>query len=527
MTMSQRRKCRSRNTSARSKKVFAWWQYAVGVFVLLLVVGVIAYQKVIQFLHSDGFREKVTMKVSGEIGVPVEFGKMQWKGLRLKNESVDARSEGAIEKITARDISLEVDTDYLKRDVWNISDVVVQNADLELDLRKEFTTIDIPQPAKSWLENFFPDRAELHDAEVIRANVRILSEGGEYVVQGSQVSLNKEDFGYRAELEGGELSFPFPVLKEATLEQASMRLINQRLVIDRAQFDVFASGNLGVDGEIDFTTGDYSFYGVLTGLKCADVITEDWKQRLSGEVEAKFTVKPKLGNEPEFRGEIFIQDGQLTALPVLDTIAAYTVIRDFKRLRFSELRCKFYCYGELFRLTDIYVHCDDLMRIEGALDMRGHALDGTFKVGLNPGTLSHIPGAEEKVFLPGKEGMHWADVKIGGSVEDIEEDLTERLKATALDHIFEVVGGKRVIRFTNQAAETLGELPKNLAEEGVMGVLKDRRGRVIQSGRDMIDAGLEGDITESLKTGSDILQSRLGGLFGAPNADEEKEEEEE
>jgi len=310
-----------------------------------------------------------------------------------------------------------------------------------------------------------------------------------------------------------------------------LRLMNQRIVFDHADFDVFASGRLEVDGEIDLgsPTPGYSFFGVLSGLKCADIINEDWKQKLSGDVEAKFTVKPKGGNEPEFNGSIKINDGQLTALPVLDTIAAYTVIRDFKRLRFSEFSCDFYRYGKLIRLSNVYVHCDGLMRIEGKLDIDGDRLKGRFNVGLNPGTLSHIPGAEEKVFLPGKEGMHWAVVNIGGTVGDIEEDLTERIKAAALDRLFEMVGGQEVLRFTNQAVEALGDLPNAIDASGVTDVIRDSSGNVIQAGLDILDSGKNGDITDPLQTGADIIQSGLGGLFGggSQKKDEDKKKSDE
>jgi len=502
--MSQRRQRRSKSSKKQKKGFPSLWKWGLGALVLLLIISIVGYKMVIKFLHSDDFRDKISAKVSSELGVPVELGELTWSGLHLDNDSVTASSQGAIEKIEANQISLNVDTSYIKRDVWKISDVVIQTASLELDLRKEFTKIDIPQAKKSWLEEMLPAKAELLDVSVIRANAKILTKGGAYVVEGTQIELRQEDFGYKAKLTGGMLELPFPILNEAKLKKASLRLMNQRIVIDHADFDVFASGRLEIDGEIDMgsPTPGYSFFGVLYGLKCADVIDEDWKQKLSGDVEAKFTVKPKGGNEPEFNGSIKINDGQLTALPVLDTIAAYTVIRDFKRLRFSEFSCDFYRLGELIRLSNVYVHCDGFMRIEGKLDIDGDRLKGRFNVGLNPGTLSHIPGAEEKVFLPGKEGMHWAVVNIGGTVGDIEEDLTERIKAAALDRLFEMVGGQEVLRFTNQAVEALGDLPS---------VIDDN---VIQTGRDMIESGINGDVTDPLKTGTDIIQSGLGGLFG-------------
>ncbi|MEO1856360.1 MAG: hypothetical protein ABGY95_03210 [Rubritalea sp.] len=525
--MSQRRQRRSKSFKKQKKGFPVPWKWALGGLILLLIASIVGYQMVIKFLHSDGFREKVSTKVSRELGVPVQIGELKWKGLHLDNESVRASSQGAIEKMEAKGISLNVDTDYIKRDVWTISDVVVQTATLELDLKKEFTTIDIPKSKESWIESMLPDKAELLGASVVRANAKILTKGGAYVVEGTQIDLAQEDYGYKAKLSRGHLELPFPILNEAKLQTASLRLMPQRVVVGQASFDVFDSGKLELDGEIELGTSrpDYSFFGILTGLKCADIVEADWRQKLSGDVEAKFTVKPKGGNEPEFNGSIKIIDGQLTALPVLDTIAAYTVVRDFKRLRFSEFSCDFYRYGEFLRLSNIYVHCDGLMRIEGKLDMNGDRLTGRFSVGLNAGTLSHIPGAEEKVFLPGKEGMHWAVVNIGGTTDAIEEDLTDRLKAAALDRLFEATGGQQVLRFTNQAVGSLGDLPEAMNATGVKDVLRDSSGNIIKAGRDMIEAGKNGDITDPIITGSDIIQSGLGGLFGGGKKEDPDEEE--
>ena len=511
--MSKRRQQRNKQSKGnkRSKEILV--KALVSSVILLIVLLIVGYQMTLKFLHSDDFRKQVNEKLSGEIGVPVELGKLKWNGLHLKNESLSAHSDGALVKIEASDIELDVDTSFLKREVWKISDVLVQTADLELDLRKEFTRIELPEKEQSWLEKLLPAKADLLNAQVLRANALIKTEGGEYSVKRVKLEAKQQGDNYEISMSDGELTMPFPVLNEAQLEIAKFRFINQRLVIDQAKMAVFDNGRLELDGEVDFEEQNYSLYGVLSGLKCSDIITEDWKQRLSGDVDATFIVKPKKNNEPEYKGNIKITDGQLTALPVLDLIAAYTVVRDFKTLKFSEFKCDFYKYGQLLQLKNIYVHCDGLMRIEGQLDIRGEQLAGKFKVGLNPGTLSNIPGAEDKVFLPGKEGMHWATVNISGTLDEIKEDLSERLKAAALERMFEMVGGEQVLRFTNQAIDTIGGIPEVLDPSTITDIIKDSGSQLLQGET----------IEEPIKAGTDLIQSGLNGLFGAPKRPKDTE----
>ena len=77
-------------------------------------------------------------------------------------------------------------------------------------------------------------------------------------------------------------------------------------------------------------------------------------------------------------------------------------------------------------IKDIVIASEGLVRVVGDMSVNKGELDGRFKVGVVPGTLSHIPGAETKVFLRGEKGLLWAPLRITGTLEDPKEDLTEK-----------------------------------------------------------------------------------------------------
>ncbi|MGJ8673958.1 hypothetical protein [Rubritalea sp.] len=520
--MSQGRKRRhSATTRQKSGSLLKW---VFGGCIILVVGGILAYKSAINFLHSVQFRETIAEKVGEKIGAPAKLGEMKWSLLHMENEGFYASSEGAIEIIEAQGIELNVASDFLTSDVWTLSDVIVQTADLKLDLTKNFTAIEPKAKEKQWIETLLPEQAEITDLSIIRANGLVTSTMGNLRVVGTALNLEKKDYGYSAELSGGRLDLPLFVITSAELDQAKLRMLNQRVVLDLAELTVMDSGRLELDGEIDFSTDalDYSVNGSLTGLKCSNLINEDWKQRLSGDVESSFSARPSADGELNLNGDVVIRDGQLTALPVLDTIAAYTAVRDFKTLRFSEFRCDFMRRGSAFRLSNIYLHCDGLMRIEGYLNFNGQAVDGVFQVGLNPGTLSHIPGAEEKVFQPGKEGMSWTTVRIGGTVDNVTEDLSDRMMVAAGERLFEMIGGKTMLKFGGTAVDSV-EVLSNLPNGDVHQTLKDTTGMVIETSQDLIDSGEI--LSDPVKSGTDIIQSGLGGLFGVGGRDKKNEDE--
>lgn len=486
------------------------WKLSM-LFCLLVVAGLaVGYNRVLAYIHSPEFREAMSTKVGDLMGAEGEFEDFTWSGMHGDNDGFTAVSDGGMVKMEAKQLSLDVKCDFVSRDEWELRDVEVGSLSVDLDLTKEFNKPRVRDEAEGFLEQWLPKKASLYNAEIYRLGANVVTSGGDYKMKDVHVKLTRQDGGgYTADLKGGCVNMPLELLGEAALVEGKARFMNNRLHLDRAEFEVLNTGKLEIEGEVDFNeeSRGYSLMGVLEDLKCADVIPDDWKQKLQGEFAASFSIEPKKGNEPVIKGEIMIKDGQLTALPVLDSIAAFTLVRDFKTLKFSNFRCSFEKVGQVLKLTDIYMHCDGLIRVEGSLTIAGEKLDGRFDLGLTPGTLGHIPGAEDKVFLPGKEGMSWASVKIGGTTDDVQEDLTDRMLAAAGDRMLEMVGGEQVLKYSSQVVEKVPGGDK-----------------VMESGKTVIDAG-KGVLTgekDVIEAGSDVLQQGLNTFLGGGSGKEDE-----
>jgi hypothetical protein len=87
-------------------------------------------------------------------------------------------------------------------------------------------------------------------------------------------------------------------------------------------------------------------------------------------------------------------------------------------------------------------------------------LSGRLRVGVVPGLLSLIPGAEEKVFSAenngGKLGLLWCNVNLSGTLNSPREDLSARLIAAAKDRLFrELPSGKKALQIPGAIIGTL------------------------------------------------------------------------
>ena len=159
-----------------------------------------------------------------------------------------------------------------------------------------------------------------------------------------------------------------------------------------------------------------------------------------------------------------MHNGTLTALPVLEALAAYADTRRFRILSLSEAHADWRLDNGRYFLTNLVLASEGLVRLEGRLELRGRDIDGRLRLGLAPGTLARIPGAETDVFAAGERGLVWASLRLTGTLDHPREDLTDRLVAAAGVRMFERIPetGEQVIKFTRSL---LGDAPPKAVEQ--------------------------------------------------------------
>ena len=469
---------------------------AVGLLVAALLGLAVGYGMLRSYLHSDGFRKFLSAEASQAAGVDGEFGAFQWDGLAVGTDSFQATGEGLVSAVRADGMQTEIGLGGVRRGVWEIRGSSVRRLEISVDATRQVdpavvaTAQQRQETKKPRRASWLPREAELDRITVRELAVNALLKQGLASVSG--LSVTAEQAGapgaYRAEIDGGKIRLPFAQIPELRLDRAQARYQDGHVYLNNARVEAWENGRISANGDWNLRARQFTLDGEATELKCENLLNETWAQRLTGDVESRFVV----GNRSGFttaNGELTLRNGVLTALPVLDALAAYADTRRFRVLTLSEARSNWNWKKDEISLTHLVLACEGLVRLEGSITIRGQQMDGIFRLGLAPGTLSRIPGAETDVFLPGERGLLWTPLRITGTLDDPKEDLTERLMAAAGMRMFDLIpeSGEKVFKFTQSI---LGEPSVRTVEKGV---------KIIEEG------------SKSVRQVGGILEGILGG----------------
>ncbi len=512
MSRRQRRRAAGGGTGARQR----WW---VRGLVAALALGVLlmggGYIWLRGWLHGESFRRMLSASADKALKVRSEFGPFRWSGTRMDTASFTAAGEGVVKSIDAEGLQVEVGLGGWWKNVWQIDNARARRIEVEIDTTaaKEAPQRAAPVPAASapaggkWYDSLVPREVDLRQVEIDASALAVHTRSGPVGISGTSWRLTPDGGkgSYKAEGSGGTVRMPWKWAPPMELERARLRYQRDTVFLTDAKFSVYESGRLDLSGEMSVKGDGYSFDGELRDVACAEILPEDWKQRLSGKVAAGFSVKGG-STGPSVSGHIDLTDGTLTALPVLDVLSAYADTTRFRRLALRKSGTDFEWERGNLVLRNLSLESEGLVVLRGELRVdREKRLDGRFRLGLVPGTLARIPGAETSVFLPGEKGLLWTDLHITGTVDDPEEDLTARLVEAAGMRMFEVLpeSGQRVLKFTR---EVIGE---------------DLQAH-LKKGTDLLEEG-----RDTLREAEDVVRE-VGGIFdvlrGREPESREKEE---
>ncbi len=457
------------------------------------------YAMVRSYLHSEDFRRFLSGKASEAAEVTGEFTPFRWEGLAVDTSRFEATGSGVIRDLRVDGLHTEVGLGGLRRGVWEIRNSSAQRMELSLDARKPTAASTatpremIPTPPAKDAAGWLPKKIELQGLDVGNLVVKALLAGGEVSASGLRVRVDSSsnNHSWRTEIADGTIHMPLGLLPEFRLGRARLRYQDHQVFLTSATASAWKDGQLKASGEWNGLTKQYSLQGDVAGVKCGDLFNEDWAKRFKGDVSSDFNLD-NLTGKPMARGRLDIRNGSLTALPVLDALAAYADTRRFRLLTLSEAHTDWSWKNDETCFSNLILASEGLVRLEGLLIIRGHDLDGTFRLGLAPGTLASIPGAETDVFAPGEKGLVWAPLHITGTLEDPHEDLTDRLVSAAGARMFDVIPetGEKVIKYTRSV---LGDTPSKTLDKGV---------KLIEQGTKIVDdfGGVNGLIDGLLGT---------------------------
>lgn len=446
------------------------WRVIFSAVAAVAILGLgVSYALLRNYLHSESFRHFLSAEASKSTGVVGEFSPFHWDGLAVRTDSFTGQGAGPITAVRLDGVQTEVGLGGVRRGVWEISGASIRRLEVTLDAARNAPPAAAPttRPEESFLTAWFPQNVEISDAEIGELALNAQFAEGNFRTSG--ISAKAEPAGspdsYRLSLRGGLIQTPFPLLPELRLDHARLRFHDTQLYLSDSQVSVWKNGQVHATGECDLAARTFSLEGEATGIQCEEVLNADWSKRLTGNATSQFTLT-NLSGATLAKGNLQLQNATLTALPMLDALAAYADTRRFRLLNLTEARTDWQWQNGETSITNLVLASEGLIRLEGEIVIRGQEIDGHFRLGLAPGTLATIPGAETDVFTPGPRNLLWAPLHLTGTLENPKEDLTDRLITAAGMRMLEQLPetGEKVLKFTHSVVQ---ETSTQAAEQGV------------------------------------------------------------
>lgn len=455
------------------------------VLIGMMVAGLVMVKSSVEaWLRGEEFQTMLVEKVSALLRSEVELVDLNWQGGEAYSDRFDARGyeDAAFSRITLdgvrgelggiRDGAFRVPRVTVNRFGLLFSDQRLERpSGAEATAPSDASGLKVPD----WLARFIPNRVEVDEVVLSSATVTVKNPDGSIPFEMQGVSgLVVPDFEtmmWEIRGKGGKLVVPNQ--PKIRVQETAMRWKETDLFIDRASLGIFENGHVDGSGEISFAgNGNFDLDLLISAVEVDELIEGEWEERLNGIIEGPVQIVGRPG-EFVYEGSITVSEAVIEKIPVLTVIAKYTRNEQFKHLVLSEAVTDFKSDGKRVELRNLALQADGLVRVEGEVDIEGEVIDGRLQVGVAPGTLRWIPGAERQVFVENRDGFLWTSMRLTGPIASPQEDLSGRLIAAA---------GEAILK----------ELPEGLLNEAQKfldpGGATETPGSVIEQGKEILDA---------------------------------------
>jgi len=436
---------RSRSTARprRWPRILAW--VAPIFLVFLVIASFVAKAAIDSYLHSDRFRTFVSRKAGGTLHADADLLPLNFTGMEVYTDGFTAKGgpDAAFASMQLDQLRAELSLKKFLDKAWVVEQVDVARLKVNLDGPRadrplEHTSDPLSAPkTESNSENtgWLPNRVEVN--RVLVHDTQLLWAGGG--LKNTAFELLPYEGGWQISGQGGRLEYgKLPALDVSSLKlgyRAPSLFVKGAELRQPGGGSVQATGEINFEREVDLTLN-------LLNVDTAPYLSEDWRMRAKGNISGEVTVRSPLpvnNAGPLLKGSLKITNGELTALPVLDGIAKYTHTDQFRRLNLTNASGTFEQQGERLSVTKFMAESEGLICMKGDFTITGGMIDGYFQVGVTPGSLQWLPGAQAKVFTASHDGYLWSPLHLTGPVDHPKDDLTDRLVAAAQDAVIDGV----------------------------------------------------------------------------------------
>ena len=411
------------------------WLIYIGAIAIFLVIALMAGVALFfsplftHYVESDAFRQ--TMENETAKGLHFPSGRY----LRIRRTGpLTAQSEGfratngqkAMKSIDARGITATFNPWAIFVRRWELDAVHVQSGEIEVQVYEHK-----PEPVSlnPWFAIFLPNRVVLRRIESDAANVtwRLRGERAGFFGTRLLITPNGPDFEYRAN--GGTLKMA--VVPELYLRGAHLLITKTLFTL----YDIDLAPNPQSDGSIrghgNAGIGEDKSVDLRAAFERLPIrawLPAKWKEHFNGTAfgELHWTGEsPKLEHSSG-EGSLRLRNASINDLGFLEKLAEFARNKSFEHLELNACSLTFAWRYPKIDVRDIEVEEKGTFRIEGTISIERRLLRGEVKLGLTRKYLDWLPNPTE-VFNQERSGYLWTTVRLSGSIEHPQQDLSARI----------------------------------------------------------------------------------------------------
>lgn len=284
------------------------------------------------------------------------------------------------------------------------------------------------KPSKPWYAIFMPDRVYLKEVRCEKADItwKMKDEDSGFFRSKVLVTPYGRDFEYR--ITGG--NFVLPSLPKLPLELAHARITKETLSLYDLSLKPKGGGSIRVEGEAGLKE-DKSMQVKMQvdGVLIGPWIPTSWGDQVKGRASGHITGRgPDQKIETtEGKGELNLSGAQLLSIPFLNYAASATQNETLKNIELDECVATFQWKKGILDVQEVRIEAKGQFKIKGSIKISKSSLSGTLDFGVAEKNLSWLPKAKEDIFTKEEGKYLWTKVKLSGSLQDPQNDLTPRL----------------------------------------------------------------------------------------------------
>jgi hypothetical protein len=412
------------------------------VTVLLILVFFSGWFGLHTFIQSDSFRDWLSKKVGHALHVDGQFEPLTWEGSSFRSAGFTgvgtAKSKLRLLRIT--NISAHFDLRQLLKGQWVIDHVSAEKVEALVGKKIAGTSAQAVAPAQQPpvpnLPNFLPSDFRIEQVYVASADLHWETnhgDTGQFIGTKLTATLKGPDQWDVTAIGGNARHASYPALQVDSLQAEVGR---DSIVIRDAKALIPGGGEIQLTGKISKGKQLNALFTVdFSELDAVQALPAEW--HLGGKASGHLVYAGDLDRfeHGEVTGSIKIAGAAFDLTNLFATLHQLAKFGGLNDVRIDTIETHLRYHEHELDLSDIRASYQDQIRVEGAGAITPDRLDGNLMIGLSPKILGWIPGAEEKVFVEQRDGLHWAKVNISGTPDQPKEDLTKRLVSAFRDRM--------------------------------------------------------------------------------------------